>query len=71
MNCERCKKQTDTFTCSFFNTQNICMDCSDEERAHPDFPKAREAEYQAVKAGDMNYPGIGLPADLIAKYQSR
>jgi len=47
-----------------FNTQICCTKCIELERAHPDFPKAREAELNAFKEGDYNYPGIGLPDDL-------
>jgi hypothetical protein len=47
-----------------FNTQMCCPKCIEKERAHPDFPKARDAEQKAIKNGDCNYPGIGLPGDL-------
>ena len=49
---------------SFFNTQMICMDCSEKEKTHPDYPRAREAEREAMGRGDYNFPGIGKPEDL-------
>jgi len=62
--CQRCKRGTNITQMSMFNTQICCSKCIEEERAHPDFPKAREAEQEAVKNGDCNYPGMGLPNDL-------
>jgi hypothetical protein len=45
---------------SMFNTQEICLDCSDAERKRPDFEAAREAEAAAVRSGDYNFKGVGL-----------
>lgn len=45
---------------SMFNTQTICMDCKDSERKDPRYKEAQEAELAAVKAGNYNFPGIGL-----------
>ena len=52
------------FTTSRFNTDPICLACAEAERRHPDYAKACEAELAAVRAGDRNFPGIGLPPDL-------
>jgi hypothetical protein len=49
---------------SYFNTEEICLDCKVLEQAHPLYPEAVAAECAAVKAGDMNFPGIGKPDDL-------
>ena len=49
---------------SFFNTEEICLPCVEKEQQHPDFEKAKEAEREAVKAGNLNFPGIGLPEGL-------
>ena len=49
---------------SCFNTQLCCVECLLKERAHPEFPRAVAAEEAAVRNGDMNFPGIGLPEDL-------
>lgn len=51
-------------TMSRFNTDPICLACAKAERRHPDYAKACEAELAAVRAGDRNFPGIGLPPDL-------
>lgn len=49
---------------SRFNHDMLCEDCIDKERAHPDYPRARDVEMQAVLNGDYNFAGIGLPIDL-------
>jgi hypothetical protein len=49
---------------SRFNTQLCCVSCLLREQAHPRFPEALAAEEDAVKRGDLNFPGIGLPDDL-------
>lgn len=64
MICERCQRETLASTCSIFNTEQICMACSAAERAHPEYEQAARFEAEAVRKGDYNYPGIGLPADL-------
>ena len=62
--CKRCHTKTDTTIMSTFNTQVICMECKKKEEEHPKYPEARAAEEAAVKRGDYNYLGIGLPAGL-------
>lgn len=65
-NCERCGASLHAlWTMSYFNSQHICLECSRKERAHPRFEEARQAELEAVQRGDLNFPGIGLPADLL------
>ncbi len=64
MICERCFKESTSSIGSMFNTQQICFECKQKEKAHPDYEKARKAEGEAVRAGDYNFPGIGLPPDL-------
>jgi hypothetical protein len=49
---------------SRFNTQLCCVSCLLREQAHPRFPEALAAEEDAVRRGDMNFPGVGLPQDL-------
>ena len=46
---------------SRFDTSTLCMKCFEEERQHPDYRKAADAELAAVRRGDMNFPGIGWP----------
>ena len=62
--CERCGKKTTAFTMSMFNEEHICMECKAKESRHPDYKKAQDAEHEAVKNGNMNFSGIGKPADL-------
>jgi hypothetical protein len=67
MICNRCGKDAQAFTGSYFNMETICLDCRDREEAHPDFQRAREVESAAVLNGNFNFPGIGLPDDLKEK----
>lgn len=46
---------------SIFNTQMCCMDCLDLEKKHPQYSIAETLEIAAVKKGDYNFQGIGLP----------
>lgn len=64
MKCERCGKTTLGTMMSKFNTQIICGDCKDSETQHPDYAAADQAEVEAVRSGNYNFPGVGLPADL-------
>ena len=63
-NCERCGIPTFTLTMSIFNSQMICLECDKQERAHTLHAAAKEAELDAIRQGEMNFPGIGLPTDL-------
>jgi len=62
--CHRCGTATNGYTMSRFDTDLICDDCEGIEKAHPDYQRAVDVELAAVKAGDMNFPGIGKPSDL-------
>jgi hypothetical protein len=62
MTCERCGIETRVHTCSMFNTDTICMDCAAAEKKLPEYEAARAAEEAAVRAGNYNYAGVGLPA---------
>ena len=62
--CDRCHTPTTVTSMSWFNTEMCCEACLELERQHPDYPRAAEAEEQAVRAGDLNFPGIGKPSDL-------
>jgi hypothetical protein len=64
MKCDRCRKPTNATMMSKFNTAEICIPCKDREESHPDYAAADRAEVAAVRNGDMNFPGVGLPADL-------
>ena len=47
-----------------FNTEQICLACHEAEQAHPSYEEALRVELAAVRSGDFNFPGIGLPDDL-------
>ena len=59
--CDRCGKESNEFTMSWFNTDWLCPECSEKEKKHPRYEEARKAENDAVRHGDYNFPGIGYP----------
>ena len=59
--CDRCGRELTVRIMSRFNEDVLCPDCEQEERQHPDYQKAADAELAAVRRGDMNFPGIGWP----------
>jgi ssDNA-binding Zn-finger/Zn-ribbon topoisomerase 1 len=59
--CDRCGGELRVRHMSRFNTDVLCPACIEEEKKHPDYEKAAEAELAAVRRGDMNFPGIGWP----------
>lgn len=61
MRCDRCHDTMSVYRVSWFDTACICQTCQTEEESHPDFQYAREVEHQAVRGGDMNFPGVGWP----------
>ncbi len=65
MTCDRCKEESGAFIGSMFNTEMICFRCKEVEKAHPDYERAAAVELAEVRKGNMNYAGVGLPADLI------
>jgi hypothetical protein len=42
------------------------MDCKAIEQQHPEYETARRIETEAVRNGNYNFPGVGLPDDLVA-----
>jgi hypothetical protein len=62
--CERCGKEMRTCITSMFDLKQICMDCKKHERNHPDYQRAVEADEAAIRGGNYNFAGIGLPDDL-------
>lgn len=72
MICDRCRRETIGSTGSMFNTQQICLlVCAPAERSHPLYAEAVRAENEAVRRGDPNFPGIGLPLDLLVPERRR
>ena len=67
--CDRCNLPNDNkTTMSMFNTDVICMTCKEEEKNHPEYKNASDAELSAWKERVINFEGIGLPKDLKLKY---
>lgn len=64
MKCERCNKETNTFITSMFNTETICMECKEKEKAHPKYKEALEADRREILNENYNFGGIGKPSDL-------
>lgn len=63
--CQRCLGKTNNITTmSIFNMDIICVTCKSEEKKHPKYKEAVDAEYQEVKKGNYNFPGIGYPMGL-------
>jgi hypothetical protein len=56
--CDRCGGDANPHTMSIFNQDTICMPCKEKEKRDPDYELARQAEADAVKRGDYNYPGL-------------
>ena len=65
MICQRCHRETNAHTMSKFNTQEICLECKDKEKKHPEYAAADKAEVDAVRQGNYNFGGMGTPADLL------
>lgn len=59
--CHRCGTATTTHIMSRFNTDLLCMNCEEGERRHPDYDRARRAEEEAVRRGELNFGGVGWP----------
>ena len=57
--CDRCGGSlAQGRTMSKFNTDCICMECSDKEKQDKDYEKAVKTEQEEVKIGNYNYKGI-------------
>ena len=59
--CDRCGRELTVRVMSRFNADVLCPECEQEEHQHPDYQKAAAAELEAVRRGDLNFPGIGSP----------
>ena len=65
--CNRCGETPNSLSMGMFNPQMICPECETIERAHPKFKEARDTELDELLKGNYNFPGIGLPKDLIVR----
>ncbi len=68
--CDRCGADLSYTgsTQSMFNTEVICGDCQKHEQAHPMFGAAKAASDEALAVGDLEFAGIGLPAELASAF---
>ena len=64
MKCNRCNQESRITMMSMFNLDTICIPCKEIELNHPRYQEALDREREEVEKGNMNYPGIGKPADL-------
>lgn len=65
MFCNRCKKENAKLLfLSVFNEENICISCKEKEEKHTLYKDALIADRKALKEGNYNFKGIGLPNDL-------
>jgi hypothetical protein len=76
MLCPRCGADLASgYTMSWFTTEDICLDCKDDERGCPNYTLARTAEQSSRNRGETNFAGIGLALDdeayLAARRQAR
>lgn len=75
MKCDRCGVSKGVFVLSWFNLDNLCLDCREDETHAPNYPQARQAELEHAQAGVkalqegageeawkplLNFTGIGL-----------
>jgi len=58
--CDRCGKTNACLSMSWFNTDMICIACSEKEKEREDYKEAKEKENAEVKKGNYNYEGKGL-----------
>ena len=64
-NCQRCTKKTHGITTmSMFNNDILCMPCKNKETAHPLYGEAVDMDNNAIRNGNFNFEGIGLPNEL-------
>lgn len=53
--CERCYKETNVVIMSRLNQQDLCMDCAEKEKEHPNYEKALEEERREMLKGNYNH----------------
>jgi gamma-glutamylcyclotransferase (GGCT)/AIG2-like uncharacterized protein YtfP len=56
--CARCGGPLEIRTMSRMNTDILCPDCAEAEKAHPQYQEAKEAEIEQVRRGNYNYQGL-------------
>ena len=72
MICPRCYEETRVTTMSWFNEQEICLPCQEDEKFCPNYNMARSSELSHVRSGNMRFAGISLsPADFAVLRERR
>ena len=61
--CDQCHAPITVSIMSKLNTDILCMDCKDDEKALPSYQAGATAESDAVCRGHYNFPGVGLTQD--------
>jgi hypothetical protein len=61
--CDRCQAKLDVSVMSKFNVDTLCDRCAEDERLAPGYADASKAEMDAVRQGDLNFPGVGLSSE--------
>lgn len=60
--CDRCHSQLSGIrTMSKFNTQCICLSCSEKESDMEEYRTAVEADEAEIRRGNFNFKGMGFP----------
>lgn len=59
--CDRCRKPLNGCRIqSMYNSAVLCMECHDKETQRSDYQDAVQADRDAIRRGNYNFPGIGL-----------
>ena len=57
--CDRCGRNLDGGRImSMFNTNCICIPCSEKEKHEKDYDKAVKADHEQIRKGNFNFKGI-------------
>lgn len=58
--CARCGATNTASIVSKYNLDEICIECKHDERRLPSYAHADAEEVASVRAGHLNFPGVGL-----------
>lgn len=57
--CDRCHAKLTARIMSMYNDDVLCPECQGKEAQRSDYLEALQADRDAIKRGDFNFPGIG------------
>ena len=60
--CDRCHAKLTARIMSMYNDDVLCPECQEKEAQRSDYLEALQADCDAIKRGDFNFPGIGWKA---------